>query len=199
MGFRVVSEEVIHKGQLVTLARATVEDPGGEAFEREVVHHPGAVVVVPLVEEAVEPTEGGKPVEQAAVLLVHQYRAAVDAWLLELPAGKRDVPGEPPEAAARRELEEEVGMRAGRMEELAQFYNSPGFCDEHSHLYLAQHLTPCDTSPQGIEEGAMTVERVGLADALEMVGRGEIVDAKTILGLSMVGLRLAREAQRHQN
>lgn len=196
MGFRKVSEEVLYVGALVTLSRAIIEGDDGETFERDIVHHPGAVVVVPLVRS--EPEPGSDWESGAAVLLVRQYRASVDGRLLELPAGKRDVAGEPPEDTARRELEEEVGMRAGRMEELAQFYNSPGFCDEHSHIYLAQDLTRCDASPQGVEEGQMTIEQVSLDEALDMVGRGEITDAKTILGLSMVGLRLSREASRRQ-
>ncbi|MGH9075265.1 MAG: ADP-ribose pyrophosphatase, partial [Acidimicrobiales bacterium] len=82
-------------------------------------------------------------------------------------------------------------MRAGRMEELVSFYNSPGFCDEHTYVYLARGLTPCDTSPQGVEEGLMTIEQVPLEAAVAMVRRGEIEDAKTI-----VGLCLAREALR---
>ena len=108
------------RGSLISLAVGAFEAPDGDTFERDVVHHPGAVSVVPVVDEG------------TAVLLVRQYRAAVDRDLLEIPAGKRDVAGEPPELTARRELEEEVGMRAGRLEQLAEFYNSPGFCDEHS-------------------------------------------------------------------
>ncbi|MGH9127667.1 MAG: NUDIX hydrolase [Acidimicrobiales bacterium] len=165
------------------MARLTVEAPGGEVFEREVVHHPGAVVVVPILDDG--------PAGAPAVLLVRQYRAAVDRWLLELPAGKRDVSGEAPEQTARRELEEEVGMRAGRMEELVSFYNSPGFCDEHTYVYLARGLTPCDTSPHGVEEGLMAIEQLPLEAAAAMVRRGEIEDAKTI-----VGLCLARETLR---
>ncbi|MGH9130842.1 MAG: NUDIX hydrolase [Acidimicrobiales bacterium] len=188
MDFRLVAEEVLCTGSVVTMSRATIEGPAGESFERDIVHHPGAVVVVPLLED---PTgQGSKP----WVVLVRQYRAAVDAWLLELPAGKRDVAGEPPELAARRELEEEVGMSAGRLREIAQFYNSPGFCDEHTHLYLAQDLTPCEQSPQGVEEGHMTIERVTLDEAFDMVGRGEIVDAKTVVGITMVAFGVARES-----
>ncbi len=102
-------------------------------FERDVVHHPGAVSVVPII-------DGGASGHQ--VILVRQYRAAIDAELLEIVAGKRDVAGEPPEVTARRELAEEVGMVAGRMELLAEFYNSPGFCDEHSCVFLGLDLEP---------------------------------------------------------
>ena len=106
------------------------------------------------------------------VILVRQYRAAIDRELLEIPAGKRDVAGEPPEDTARRELVEEVGMRAGRLELLAEFYNSPGFCDEHSFVYLALDLEPCPSDLQGIEEQHMTIERVALDDVPGLIRPG---------------------------
>jgi ADP-ribose pyrophosphatase len=176
-GFRKLDERVVFDGTLITVAEATFEDPSGERFERDLVHHPGAVSVVPVV-------EGGQ-----AVLLVRQYRAAVDRVLLEIPAGKRDVDGEAPEVTAARELEEEVGMRALHLEKLAEFFNSPGFCDEHSFVYLATGLEPIGTSAQGVEEEHMTVEEVALADVRGLVASGELVDAKSIIGLA-----LAREA-----
>jgi ADP-ribose pyrophosphatase len=120
---------------------------------------------------------------------VRQYRAAIDRDLLEIPAGKRDVEGEPPELTARRELEEEVGMRAGRLELLAEFYNSPGFCDEHSYVFLALDLEQSATSAHSPEERHMTVERVALDDVPALIASGELVDAKSIIGLC-----LAREA-----
>jgi 8-oxo-dGTP pyrophosphatase MutT (NUDIX family) len=151
--------------------------PDGTEFERDVVRHPGAVSVVPVV-------DGG-----ATVVLVRQYRSALDRELLEIPAGKRDVDGEPPEVTAGRELEEEIGMRAGRLVRLGEFYNSPGFCDEHSHVYLGLDLEPSATSWQGVEETHMTIERAALADVPALIAAGAIVDAKTIIGLF-----LAREA-----
>jgi ADP-ribose pyrophosphatase len=175
--FRVVGERQVWTGPLLRLAVATVDGPGGVQFEREVVHHPGAVSVVPVVDEG------------NAVLMVRQYRAAIDAMLLEIPAGKRDVAGEPPETTARRELEEEVGMRAGRLEKLAEFYNSPGFCDEHSHVFLALDLEPCPSSAHSEEEAHMTIEKIALDDVPGLIARGAIVDAKSIIGLC-----LAREA-----
>ena len=151
--------------------------PDGEEFERDVVHHPGAVSVVPVVDDG------------TAAILVRQYRAAIDRDLLEIPAGKRDVAGEPPELTARRELEEEIGMRAGRLEQLAEFYNSPGFCDEHSFVFMARDLEEVANSLQGVEEQHMTVERIALDDVPSLIAAGEIVDAKSI-----IGLMLAREA-----
>ena len=177
MGFRKLGERSVWQGQLVSAAVGRFAAPDGSTFERDVVHHPGAVSVVPVVDDG------------EAVLLVRQYRAAVDRELLELPAGKRDVDGEAPEVTARRELEEEVGMRAGRIDKLAEFFNSPGFSDEHSFVYLALDLEACDLSAQGVEEEHMTVERVALDQVPELVASGEIVDAKTVIGLC-----LARQA-----
>jgi ADP-ribose pyrophosphatase len=169
MGFRKLGETTQWTGTLVSAGLGTFVDPDGNEFERDVVHHPGAVVVVPVIGDE--------------VVLVRQYRAAVDRELLEVPAGKRDVLDEPVELTAHRELEEEVGMRAGAMVKLAEFYNSPGFCDEHSFLFLATDLTPCATSFQGHEEQHMTIERVRLDAIPGLVASGELVDAKSIIGL----------------
>ena len=169
---------MVWSGTLVSAGTATFVDPDGTEFERDVVHHPGAVVVVPVV--------------GAEVILVRQYRAAVDRELLELPAGKRDVHGEPVELTAHRELEEEVGMRAASMVEMAQFYNSPGFCDEHSFLFLATGLAPCPTSFQGIEERHMTIEKVALDDLPGLIASRAVVDAKSIIGLCLARERLNR-------
>jgi 8-oxo-dGTP pyrophosphatase MutT (NUDIX family) len=175
--FRVTGEREVWTGPLLRLAVATVDGPGGGSFEREVVHHPGAVSVVPVVDDG------------AAVLMVRQYRAPLDRLLLEIPAGKRDVPGEPPETTARRELEEEVGMRAGRLEKLAEFYNSPGFCDEHSWVFMALDLAPAASSAHSEEEQHMTIERVLLDDVPGLIASGALMDAKSIIGLC-----LARDA-----
>ena len=177
--FRKLGEELVHRGSLISVARATFVDPHGAEFERDVVHHPGAVSVVPVVDEG------------TAVLLVRQYRAAVDRELLEIPAGKRDVDGEPVERTARRELEEEVGMRAGRLEKLAEFYNSPGFCDEHSFVFMALDLEACASSAQGVEEHHMTIERISLDDVPGLIASGALIDAKSLIGLSLARVALA--------
>jgi 8-oxo-dGTP pyrophosphatase MutT (NUDIX family) len=176
--FRALGEEELYRGSLVTLARAGFEAPDGRRFSREVVHHPGAVVVVAV--------EGG-----STAWLVRQFRAPIGAELLELPAGKRDVDGEEPLETARRELEEEVGMRASRWRELARFYNSPGYCDELSYLFLAEELTPCRASPQGVEEAHMATQTVSLAEVPRLAAEGAIMDAKSILGLCLARSVLA--------
>ena len=125
------------------------------------------------------------------VVLVRQYRAAVDLEILEIPAGKRDVAGEAPEITAHRELAEEVGLTAGRLVKLAEFYNSIGFSDELSHVFLGTDLTPVPDDRQGEEEEHMTVERIRLDDVPALVAAGELVDAKTVIGLLMAREHLA--------
>jgi len=181
-GFRKLGERVVHEGFLITTVEATFADPSGETFERDLVHHPGAVSVVPVLDGGTE------------VLLVRQYRAAVDRMLLEIPAGKRDVDGEAPEITAGRELEEEVGMRAGTLRKLAEFYNSPGFCDEHSHVFLATDLEKAEVTAHGVEEEHMAIEMVALADVPRLIAEGELVDAKSIIGLTLAREALAAEA-----
>ncbi|HEX4868312.1 MAG TPA: NUDIX hydrolase [Acidimicrobiales bacterium] len=162
----------VHRASRFTVHRSRFRAPDGTEFERDIVRHPGAVGVVPLHEDG-------------TVTLVRQYRAALDVELLELPAGLRDVDGEPDERTAERELVEEAGLAAARVEHLVTFHNSPGFCDESVAVFLATGLTPVADDRQGVEEEAMTIERLPLADALAMVADGRITDAKTIIGLSL--------------
>lgn len=169
--FKQVGERKIWQGHVISLTEVEIESPDGERFSREVVRHPGAVVVVPILGDQ--------------VVLTRQYRAAVNGELLELPAGKRDVLDEDPELTAQRELEEEVGYRAGRLTLLARWYNSPGFTDEFSYCFLAEALTPGDASPQGPEERSMEIVKVPLVDVSKLVASGELTDGKTILGLSL--------------
>jgi len=170
--FRKLAEEHVYTGSLISVGRGTFEGPDGSTFNRDLVHHPGAVSIVPVDDDH-------------CVLLVRQYRAAIDADLLEIPAGKRDVEGEPPEETARRELEEEVGVRAGRVEKLAEFYNSPGFSDEYSYVYLGLDLTPTQASAHSPEEAAMEIERVALDEVPMLIAAGRLVDAKSIIGLCL--------------
>lgn len=176
-GFVALGEVEVYRGSLISVGRGRFSGPDGTVFEREVVHHPGAVVVVPLL-------------DHKRALLVRQYRAAVGAWMLELPAGKRDVSGEPTEVTAERELAEEVGRRPGHLELLGCFYTSPGFCDERTWIYLAKDLVEVPDDRQGIEEQAMTLQEVRLADLAELVASGELVDAKSIVGLSLAAGRV---------
>jgi 8-oxo-dGTP pyrophosphatase MutT (NUDIX family) len=166
---------------VVSFSEVTFEDPAANAFVRDVVRHPGAVMVVPVL-------AGG-----SEVLMVRQYRVSIDRELLEIPAGRRDVEGEPPEATAHRELAEEVGMTARRMEPLAEVFSSPGYSDEYSYLYMARDMQPCHTWADGPEEQHMTVERVAFADLDRLIATAELVDAKSIIGLCLARDALARE------
>ncbi|MYE64702.1 MAG: NUDIX hydrolase [Acidimicrobiaceae bacterium] len=143
---------------------------------RDVVHHRGAVAVV--------------AVDGDDVVLLRQYRTPVEGELLEIPAGTRDVGGEDPAGTARRELAEEAGLACESLEELGTFFNSPGFCDELTHVFLATGLSEVPREPDGAEEEWMTIERVGLDEAIEMIDQGQIRDAKTIIGLLLAQRRL---------
>lgn len=167
--FRVVDSTTRCQASFLSLDELTVAGPEGDTFQRTVVRHPGAVVMA--------------PVEDGRVLMVRQWRAAVGGALLELPAGKRDVAGEAPETTAARELEEEIGRRPGRLTLLAEFYNSPGFCDEHSHLFCATSLERLPRRAVSAEEHAMTIEPVALDAVPGLIARRELVDAKSIIGL----------------
>jgi ADP-ribose pyrophosphatase len=180
--FRVLSSSTLCDAGFLSVSRSRVAGPDGEEFDRHVVHHPGAVVVVPVVE--------------GNVILVRQWRVATGRELLEVPAGKRDVDGEAPEETARRELVEEIGFHAGRLDRLCEFYNSPGFCDEYTHLYLATELEPRPRAAVSAEEAAMTIEQVALDDVDTLVATGAIVDAKSIIGLLLARRFIAGELDR---
>jgi ADP-ribose diphosphatase len=168
-GFRRLREREIHDGFVITLVEGEFETPDGEVIVRDIVRHPGAVSVV--------------PVDGDEIVLVRQYRAAVEKDLLEIPAGKRDVAGEPPVETARRELAEEVGFSADELVPLATFYNSVGFSDEYSHVFLATDLRPVPLDRQGPEEAHMTIERIAIDDVAAAIADGRIEDAKTVIGL----------------
>lgn len=167
-------EREVWSGAVISVAEGTFLSPSGATFQRDLVHHPGAVAVV--------------PVDGDEVVLVRQYRAAVDLEVLEIPAGRRDVAGEPPEVTATRELAEEVGLAAGHLVKLAEFYNSIGFSDELSHVFLGTELAPVRDDRQGEEEEHMRIERIRLDDVPALIAARELVDAKTV-----IGLLLARE------
>ena len=179
MGFRRLGEQLLHQAHSISLVEAEFEAPNGTRFRRDIVHHPGAVSVVAVHDDG-------------RAVLVRQYRAPLGTELLEVPAGKRDVEGEPPEVTAGRELAEEVGLAAEHIELLAEFYNSPGFCDEHSYSYLATGLTDCGTAPVGPEEEVMEIVRIPLDDVPGLIAAGELIDAKSIIGLLLARERLAK-------
>lgn len=178
-GFRRIGERERLSNSFIRLVTGTFVDPDGYTFEREIVRHLGAVCIVPLEDD-------GKH-----LLCVRQYRAPLDSTVLELPAGKMDVPGELAELCARRELAEEVGKEAEVFTELGSFYNSPGFTDERTTCFLAEGLKEVGREHHGVEEQHMTVERVPLARFWELVRDGTVIDAKTIIGVALAERALA--------
>jgi 8-oxo-dGDP phosphatase len=176
MVYEVESSEVAHDGHLSRIRVDTVRMPDGETAEREIVEHPDAVAVVPVHSDG-------------RVVLLRQYRHPVGGSLLEIPAGKLDVDGEDPADAIRRELLEETGLVADELVELVSFHNSSGWTDECTTLYLARGLheadRPEDFTPKA-EEADMEVLLMPLAEAVDMAVRGEITDAKTLVGLLLV-------------
>lgn len=173
-GFRQIGERLLYQGWLMKVVAGTFEAPDGTRFDRDIVRHPGAVGIV--------------PVDGDEVVLVRQYRAPMDRDLLEIPAGTRDQTGEDPARTAARELAEEIGATAQTIEHLVTYWVAPGISDEQMHLYLARGLRFGERHADGPEESSMTVERVALADAPELIRDGRIVDAKSIIGLLLVAL-----------
>ena len=180
-GFRHLGDRLVHRGHIWNVVVADYEAPDGAAFQRDIVRSPGAVAVFPLWF-----ADDGTPM----VTLVRQYRPPFDDMVIEIPAGMRDVPDEPTEATAARELIEEAGLRAGRLEPLVQFYPSAGMTDSVLHLFLATDLQRVERDTHGPEEQHMDVLEVPLAEAVDMVLRGEVHDAKTVIGVLMVERRL---------
>ena len=172
----VVASRIVHQGHYLTFRVDTIERADGSRAERDVVGHPGAVAIL-----AVDP--------DGEVLLVRQFRVPAGRVLLEIPAGTLDVDAgtgaiEDHALAARRELEEETGYRAGTWRHLASFWTAPGFATELMHLWLATDLRPADGERLGPDEDEhLRLERMPLRDAVAATERGEIADAKSILGL----------------
>lgn len=180
-GFRHLGDVEVHQGFVWKVVQADFEAPDGETFRRDIVRSPGAVGVVPLVFDA-----EGLP----SVVLVSQYRPPYERAVIEIPAGMRDVPGEPAETTGRRELVEEAGLEATEMAHLVDMYPSPGMTDSICSIFLATGCTPVDHDRHGPEERAMELLHLPLDDALAMIDRGDINDAKTVVGLLATDRRL---------
>jgi ADP-ribose pyrophosphatase len=165
-----VSSRPVYKGRIVDLSVDTVRFPDGSTGELEMIRHSGASAVLPFLSDPA----GNDP----QILLIRQYRYAADGPLLEVPAGRPDVVGEPWEDVARRELREETGLTAGELTHLTTIYTTPGFTDERIHLFLASNL---EAGKQSLDRDEfLETVTLNLSDALEMIRDGEITDAKTI-------------------
>jgi ADP-ribose pyrophosphatase len=175
-GFTARGEELLQKGWMISLVKAHFSDPEGGIFDRDVVRHPGAVAVVPLHEDG-------------SVTVVRQFRGAVDRAVVEIPAGTRDVAGEPAADTARRELAEEAGLAAERVTPLVTLFNSPGFCDQRTEVFVATGLRPCPPARDGVEERYLSVERLDPAAQEALLSGSEPVDATTAVALLLVRAR----------
>jgi ADP-ribose pyrophosphatase len=172
----VIASEKVFDGRVFDVTVDTVRE-GEQTYKREVVRHPGSACIVAVYDDQ-------------TVALLRQYRHPTVRYLLEIPAGTlEESERERPEEGALRELEEEVGVRARSMEKLAEFFVSPGYCEEKMWVYLATDLT--ETKQNLDEDELVEIVRVSFTRAFEMIADGEIEDAKTIIGLMLAATRLS--------
>src|SRR5258706_10272496 len=163
-----LDSKTVFEGRVFNVTIDTVREDE-KTYTREVVHHPGSAVILPAFDDG-------------TICLVRQYRHPAVRYLLECPAGTLN-DKEPPAAGAARELEEELGLVAGKLEKLSEFFVSPGFCEEKMWLYLATDLT--ETAQRLDDDEIVEVVRLPFSRALKMIVDGEIQDAKTIIGLML--------------
>jgi len=173
----VLSSERIYTGRIVTLRVDTVRLDTGYETKREVVEHPGSVVIVPID-------------EQGRVFLVRQYRLPVEREVLEIPAGTRE-PGEDAETCAQRELQEEIGFCASELVRLGEVFATPGYSTERFSLFLATSLSPSHRDAEADEQ--IQVVPLPLSEVLRRIEAGEIQDGKTILGVLWAARRFREE------
>jgi ADP-ribose pyrophosphatase len=182
MGDTKLGSRRVYTGKVLNLDIDQVRFPDGSTGELEMIRHPGASAVVPFLTDPAG--------EDPQILLIRQYRYAAEKYLYEVPAGRLD-PGEAPDECARRELREETGCVAERVEPLYTMYTTPGFTDERIHLYMAVGLTRGENAREADE--FIEVETMPLSRALSLIERGEIQDAKTALSLLFAaGFRAGR-------
>jgi ADP-ribose pyrophosphatase len=172
---KVLQHEIVYDGRIVKVARDRVKLPSGHEGTMEVVHHHGSVVLLPM------PDPGH-------VILVKQYRYAVDKWLWELAAGSLE-PGEDAVAGAKRECEEETGLIAGRAEFVGAYYPTPGYCDEKMNFYRLTALREPGAGEQTAspdEDEDLEIRTFTVDELRAMARRGEIEDLKTVVGLTLI-------------
>ncbi|HWN09502.1 MAG TPA: NUDIX hydrolase [Pyrinomonadaceae bacterium] len=170
---QILKSENIFRGRAFDVTLDTIRE-GDKTYQREVVHHPGSAVIIPVFDDG-------------TIALVRQYRHPAVRFLVEAPAGTLNR-GEAPEEGAARELEEELGYVAARLEKLTEFFVSPGFCEEKMWVYLATEMT--ETQQQLEDDEIVEVVRMPFAQALSMITTGEIDDAKTIIGVMLAAPRI---------
>ncbi|PYG87598.1 ADP-ribose pyrophosphatase [Ruminiclostridium sufflavum DSM 19573] len=167
---KTLKTEDIYTGNIIKVQNLTVSLPNGKEATRDIVLHPGASVVIPIS-------------KKGELYMVRQFRKPLDAATLELPAGKLDSPDEDPRVCAERELMEETGLRAGKIEHLISIHTTPGFCNEVIHMYTATDLTQGESCAD--EDEFLNVERIPVGELVDMILSHKITDAKTIIGVLM--------------
>lgn len=164
---KTMKSDKVYEGKILNLKVDTVEMPDKKYSKREIIEHPGGVAMIALT-------------SNDSLILVKQYRKAVEDFLIEIPAGKLELNEEPRETAIR-ELKEETGMESNKLTYLSEFYTSPGYCNEKIHLYLAEDLKKVDYEPEPGE--FLEVLEFEIDELIKMVKMGEIIDSKTIIGI----------------
>ncbi|SFC43209.1 NUDIX hydrolase [Peribacillus sp. B-H-3] len=174
---KTLSTDKIFEGKVIKLQVDEVELPDGKTSKREIIKHPGAVAVIAV-------TEDNK------IILVEQYRKALERSIVEIPAGKLEK-GEEPKYSAERELEEETGYECERMELINSFYTSPGFADELVHVFLAHNLKKKENAAPADEDEFVELIEVSLEEAQAFIKEGKIRDAKTVFAIQYLQLQQA--------
>jgi ADP-ribose pyrophosphatase len=167
MPFELIKSETLLQGRVFTIRRDLLKTPDGRETKLDIIEHGGSVLIIPIDKDG-------------NLLFVRQYRHATGKDLLELPAGTLHA-GEDPQVCAGREIREETGFAAGRLEKVGQFYLAPGYSTEFMHVYIARDLTPDPLQADADE--FITLETIPMATAIEMAERGEMPDAKSLAGL----------------
>jgi ADP-ribose pyrophosphatase len=176
MTFAKIGERALATNGFLTMLEKSFRVNGVD-YRRTIVEHPGAVVIVPLLADA-------------RVVVVRQFRPSVEQHLIELPAGKCDVPGEELLTTAERELQEECGLKADRLELVGSFLNSPGFTNETTHVVVALGLSDAPLAPQSVEEEDMQVQALNIGALGDFSALQGLDDGKSIVGLTLTKLYL---------
>ncbi|KAB2338967.1 NUDIX hydrolase [Cytobacillus depressus] len=174
---KTVKIEKLFTGKVISLQVEDVELPNGNMSKREIIKHPGAVAVIALTDDQ-------------KIIMVEQYRKALEKAIVEIPAGKLEV-GEDPEVCAKRELEEETGYECKEMEWLISFYTSPGFADEIIHLYIAKGLVKKENPAPPDEDEFVNLLELTLEEAEQLIVEKKIYDAKTAYAVQYLQLQKA--------
>jgi ADP-ribose pyrophosphatase len=172
---KTINSEQIYQGKIIDLQVDEVSLPNGKTSKREIIKHPGAVAVIALTKE-------GK------IVMVEQYRKALEKSIVEIPAGKLEK-GEEPKKTAERELEEETGYGCKNMKHLISFYTSPGFADELVHLYIAEDIYKMENASGADEDEFVELLEISLEEAVQMIEEQRIYDAKTAYAVQYLQLK----------